>query len=76
MGRGGPQHRLEPNTTILLCLVRIQPESESLSYLEFYHLKMTSTVDDYDDKLADLDREARNKEIRAREQQEQAGMHS
>lgn len=36
---------------------------------------MTSTADDYDDKLADEEREARNKEIRAREQQEQAGMH-
>jgi len=37
--------------------------------------KMTSTVDDYDDNLANEEREARNKEIRAREQQEQAGMH-
>jgi hypothetical protein len=36
---------------------------------------MTSPVDDHDDKLAESEREARNKEIKAREQQEQAGMH-
>ena len=86
MGRGGPQLGLKPFGTkydhhhdALLSQASEGPGplSPSLRYLSLdaSHLNMTSPGDDYDDKLADSEREARNKEIRAREQQEQAGMH-